>query len=90
MPPPVPSNGGARIANGNGNAPKPELPSSPPPLRDGPGAPRPTQPAAAPQPINPGPRGPDFSTLPPGIAASLARLAGMQGSPKSDEPSKKE
>lgn len=44
-------------------------------------------------PINPSPRDPDFSTLPPGIAASLAKLAG--GAPpslpsKDDKPPKKD
>jgi diguanylate cyclase (GGDEF)-like protein/PAS domain S-box-containing protein len=43
-------------------------------------------------PINPSPPDPDFSTLPPGIAASLAKLAGgapPSPPPKDDKPSKK-
>jgi diguanylate cyclase (GGDEF)-like protein/PAS domain S-box-containing protein len=44
-------------------------------------------------PINPSPRDPDFSTLPPGIAASLAKLAGgapLSPPPKDDKPPKKD
>ncbi len=44
-------------------------------------------------PINPSPRDPDFSTLPPGIAASLAKLAGgapVSPPPKDDKPPKKD
>ncbi len=40
-----------------------------------------TSPNGASSPLNPGPRDPDFSTLPPGIAASLARLAGQPTMP---------
>lgn len=47
-----------------------------------------------PVPLDPGPRDPDFSTLPPGIAASLARLAGGPPSPSAppapDKPPKKD
>ena len=48
----------------------------------------------APAPVEPGPRDPDFSTLPPGIAASLARLAGGPSPPSAppapDKPPKKD
>lgn len=48
----------------------------------------------APAPVDPGPRDPDFSTLPPGIAASLARLAGGPSPPSAppapDKPPKKD
>jgi len=68
-----PLNGHGSGANGLGvPAPSPvtgPTPSQqPPPANLGPGAPEPQAPNAVPQ--------PDFSTLPPGIAESLARLAG--------------
>jgi len=95
--PPVPVSGAARNGNGNGNTngtgPKTDRQPSQVTARsgeakDGRRGALPSE--AKPQAVNPGPKEPDFSTLPPGIAASLARLAGAQAPPSPDKPSKKE
>lgn len=63
----------------NGNGPPPERQPQPPPAPS----------AAIPRPVNPGPAEPDFSTLPPGIAASLARLAGAKSPAAAEKQTKK-
>jgi len=72
-PPAQPPRGDAAPSARNGT-PEPAL-ASPPPVEGG-GA----RPAGVPQ-RTPRPE-PDFSTLPPGIAASLARLAGIAVAPE--------
>lgn len=91
LPPPIPLSSSARNSNGHGIGSKPETQPPPTPVRagDGKGVHVANPPEAVPQSVNPSPREPDFSTLPPGIAASLARLAGMQSTPPQDKPPKK-
>lgn len=90
-PPPLPG-GTGRSANGNEKGLKDQRlpPQMAPRAGDGKGARGPAQTEAASQPLNTGLSEADFSTLPPGIAASLARLAGGQAPPKSNEPPKKD
>jgi diguanylate cyclase (GGDEF)-like protein len=74
-PPPLPPRSG----------PLPQRAAGPPPLPGGP--PRTVTPQPPPAPVNRRPE-PDFSKLPPSIAASLAKLAGRPGAPgASEEPS---
>ncbi len=73
-PPPAQPPRGEAVPSARNGTPEPAL-ASPPPVEGG-GA----RPAGVPQ-RTPRPE-PDFSTLPPGIAASLARLAGIAVAPE--------
>lgn len=89
--PPLPVSGAARNGAGHANGKVPKSNRQPSALAaDAKGTPSTASPEAKPASVNPGLQGTDFSTLPPGIAASLARLAGVQAPPSPDKPPKKD